>query len=78
MVIGDGIVHDDTAPTSVAATSHRAYLLGEQHSVSGIQELRVMLHSVIPNVRRLAASAFDKLADLDFDKQPVVKDLVDI
>ena len=76
MDISDATAPNEPSPTSITTTSHRAYLLGEQHSVSGIQELREMLHSVAPNVRRLAASAFYKLADLDFDKQPVVKDLV--
>ena len=76
MDISDATAPNEPSPTSVATTSHRVYLLGEQHSVSRIQELREMLHSVAPNVRRLAASAFYKLADLDFDKQPVVKDLV--
>lgn len=78
MATGDGMVHSEPAPTSIAAKAHRAYLLGEQHSVTGIQELRGMLHSEAPSVRKMAASALDKLADLDFDKQPVVKALVDI
>ena len=40
MDISDATAHNKSSPTSVVATSHRAYLLGEQHSVSGIQELR--------------------------------------
>ncbi|MBQ6926076.1 MAG: hypothetical protein IJQ73_15675 [Kiritimatiellae bacterium] len=78
MAMRNTTTRDESDSPSIAATSHRAYLLGEQHSVSGIQELRGMLHSEAPNVRRLAASAFEKLADLNFDKQPVVRDLVDV
>lgn len=78
MAIRYATANKEAGSASAEEASHRAYLLGEQHSVSGVPELREMLRSGTPNVRRLAASAFEKLADLNFDKPPVAMDLVNI
>ena len=61
---------------SVAA--HRAYLIGVQRDVEGVTELLADLKSTAPNVRRLAASAFEKIADLSFNKELVAKGLADV
>ena len=71
-----GVAKPAQSQDQIAA--HRAYVLGQRHSADGVGELLGYLKSPSPNVRRLASSAFEKIADLSFDKRLVAKELVGI
>ena len=58
--------------------AHRAYLLGEANSVEVVPELFSLLQSQHSVVRKMAASAFGKIAGLEFDKPKVIELLVSI